>query len=83
MEYAAALMTRGRTLRAASDEHLRLALAGAAEDPDLARTLAAHRPLWGDRIQVGRGARDRGLRDPRGGPAGAPAEAGRSPVAGG
>ena len=51
MEYAAALMTRGRTLRGVSDEHLRVALAGAAEDSDLARTLAAHRALWGDRLQ--------------------------------
>ena len=39
------------TLRGVSDQHLRVALAGAAEDSDLARTLAAHRPLWGDRIQ--------------------------------
>jgi len=51
MEYAAALMTCGRTLRGVCDEHLRVALAGAAEDSDLARTLANHRPLWGDRIQ--------------------------------
>jgi len=51
MEYAAALITRSRTLRGVSDAHLRVALAGAPESSDLARTLAAHRPLWGDRIQ--------------------------------
>ncbi len=51
MEYAAALMTRGRMLRGASNEHLRAALAGATEGSDLARTLAAHRRLWGERIQ--------------------------------
>lgn len=51
MEYAAALMTRGRMLRGVSNEHLRAALGGATEGTGLARTLAAHRRLWGDRIQ--------------------------------
>ena len=51
MEYAAALITCDRDRRGLSDQHLRVALAGAAEGSDLARTLAAHRPLWGDRIQ--------------------------------
>jgi hypothetical protein len=51
MEYAAALMTRGRMLRGVSNEHLRTALGGATEGTGLVRTLAAHRSLWGDRIQ--------------------------------
>jgi hypothetical protein len=51
MEYAAALITCDRAGRGLSDRHLKAALAGASEGSDLARTLAAHRPLWGDRIQ--------------------------------
>jgi hypothetical protein len=56
MAYAAALITCDRGRRAVSDEHLRAAVAGAQEGSDLARTLAAHQPLWGDRIQGFRAA---------------------------
>jgi hypothetical protein len=52
MEYAAALMTRGRALRGISDKHLKLAVAGAREGSDLSRTLAAHQGLWGDKVQA-------------------------------
>jgi hypothetical protein len=48
MQYAAALVARGRGLRAESEEHLRLARAAATEGSSLALTLAAHRGLWGD-----------------------------------
>ena len=51
MEYAAALMTCDRSRPTGpSDEHLRASLAGATGGSDLARTIAAHRPLWGDRV---------------------------------
>jgi len=50
MEYAAALVTMGGAARAVSGEHLRRAGAGAAPGSDLARTMAAHRELWGDRL---------------------------------
>jgi hypothetical protein len=56
MEYAAALMTRGRTSRGISDKHLKLAIAGVREGSDLSRTLAAHQGLWGDRVQALRAA---------------------------
>jgi len=56
MEYAAALLTCDRARRALSDRHLEAALAGAPEGSDLARTLAAHRALWGDRIESLRAA---------------------------
>jgi hypothetical protein len=56
MEYAAALMTRGRTLRGVSDKHLRIAIAGVRTGSDLDRTLAAHQGLWGDRVQAFRTA---------------------------
>ena len=52
MEYAAALITCDRARRGLSDEHLKAAMAGATVDSALARTLVAHRPLWGDRIQA-------------------------------
>lgn len=52
MEYAAALITAGRAARELSDAHLRRALAGAAPSSPLARAIAAHRPLWGDRLQA-------------------------------
>jgi hypothetical protein len=51
MEYAAALMTC-HARRVASDKHLELALAGAPEGSLLARTIAAHRPLWGARLDT-------------------------------
>ncbi len=50
MEYAAALVTSSRMFRSVSDEHLRAALAGAKKDSDLARTIAAHEPLWGSKV---------------------------------
>jgi hypothetical protein len=56
MEYAAALVTCSRASRGVSDQHLKAAMAGAAGDSALARTLAAHQPLWGDRIQAPRAA---------------------------
>lgn len=56
MEYAAALVTCDPDRRRLSDKHLRLALSGAREGSDLARTLAVHRPLWGDRIEALRAA---------------------------
>jgi hypothetical protein len=51
MEYAAALVTCDRAGRGVSDRHLKVAVAGAAADPALARTIAAPQPLWGDRIK--------------------------------
>ena len=56
MEYGAALMTCDGARREISDKHLQLALAGAREGSDLARTLAAHQALWGDRVQALRAA---------------------------
>jgi hypothetical protein len=56
MEYAAALITCDGDRRALSDKHLQLAVAGAREGSDLARTLAVHRPLWGDRVEALRAA---------------------------
>ena len=51
IEYAAALVTMSsRISRGVSDEHLRAAIAGAKQDPDLARTIAAHEPLWGSKV---------------------------------
>ena len=57
MEYAAALVTSSRMFRGVSDEHLRAAIAGAKTDSDLARTIAAHQPLWGSRVAAVTGAR--------------------------
>lgn len=51
MEYAAALITISRKPRDDSDAHLRRALAGATAGSPLAHTIAAHRSLWGDRLQ--------------------------------
>lgn len=50
MEYAAALVTAGRAFRGVSDEHLRLAVTGAREGSDLAKTIAAHGDVWGSRV---------------------------------
>ncbi len=52
MEYAAALIAISRTPRDDSDAHLRRALAGATAGSPLARTIDAHRRLWGDRLQA-------------------------------
>lgn len=59
MEYAAALMTCDRAQRGLSDKHLQIALSGAREGSDLARTIAAHRPLWGGRVEAFRAAAGR------------------------
>jgi hypothetical protein len=56
MEYAAALMTLGRAIRGISDKHLKIAIAGTRAGSPLARTLEAHRALWGDRLQAFRAA---------------------------
>lgn len=56
MEYAAALVTSSRMFRGVSDEHLRAAIAGAKKDADLARTIAAHQPIWGSRVAAVTGA---------------------------
>ncbi len=50
VEYAAALVTTDRRFRGASDEHLRAAIAGAKTNPDLARTIKAHEPMWGAKV---------------------------------
>jgi hypothetical protein len=52
IQYAAALMTCDRSHPKLSDEHLRLAVAGAREGSDLARVIAAHQALWGERVQA-------------------------------
>lgn len=52
MEYAAALITAGSASRAVSDEHLRRALPGAVPGSALARTVAAHRAIWGERLST-------------------------------
>lgn len=50
MEYAAALVASARSFRGVTDGHLRRASAGAAAGSALARTMAEHRPLWGERL---------------------------------
>ena len=50
MQYAAALVASARSFRGVADEHLRLASAGAPRGSALARTMAAHQPMWGDRL---------------------------------
>jgi hypothetical protein len=59
MEYAAALMTCDRARQGLSDKHLLIALGGAPEGSDLARTIAAHKPLWGGRVDAARAAAGR------------------------
>ncbi len=56
MAYGAALVTCDRSHPELSDEHLRVALAGAHEGSDLARTIDAHRALWGERVEALRAA---------------------------
>jgi len=56
MEYAAALITTSPSQRALSDRHLRAALDGARPGSELARTIAAHTPIWGERIEHARTA---------------------------
>jgi hypothetical protein len=50
MEYAAALVTTDRMFKGVSNDHLRAAAAGAKKNADLARTIAAHEPMWGSRL---------------------------------
>lgn len=54
MAYAAALLSIG----SAGDwrGHLQAAAAGATDGSDLARTLAAHTPVWGERLKAARTA---------------------------
>lgn len=59
MEYAAALLTTPPAMRATCDRHLRAALDGATAGSDLARTIAAHKELWGDRVQTARATASR------------------------
>ena len=54
MEYAAALVTLPPAQRALNDRHLRAAVQGAPQGSDLARTINAHREMWGDRIESAR-----------------------------
>jgi hypothetical protein len=54
MQYAAALVTCDR--RELSDKHLQRALAAVRDGSDLARTVAAHQALWGERVQALRAA---------------------------
>ena len=56
MEYAAALVTTDRRFKGVSDDHLRAAAAGAKKNADLARTIAAHEPMWGSRVAALNGA---------------------------
>jgi hypothetical protein len=51
MEYAAALITAAPAMRAVSEGHLRAALHGATAGSALARTIASHQPMWGDRLE--------------------------------
>jgi hypothetical protein len=59
MEYAAALLTLGSP---AADPHLARALEGAKPGTPLARTLAAHEPLWGARLTELRARQSRAAR---------------------
>ncbi len=52
MEYAAALISVSPQTRSASDRHLRAAVGGAAPGSPLAKTIEAHRPLWGERLEA-------------------------------
>jgi hypothetical protein len=54
MEYAAALVTMSRESRGASNAHLSRAVGGAASGSHLARTIAAHEPLWGTQLSAAR-----------------------------
>ena len=53
MQYAAALMNADKSKDAAG-RHLQAAVDGAAQDANLARTLAAHADLWGGRLPTAR-----------------------------
>jgi hypothetical protein len=57
MEYAAALLFLGRP---AAEPHLARAVEGAKPGTRLARTLAAHEPLWGTRLTALRAAHPSG-----------------------
>lgn len=59
MEYAAALITTTPTMKAVCDKHLRAALEGAPVGSPLAKTIDAHRPMWGDRLVTVRASASR------------------------
>jgi hypothetical protein len=59
MEYAAALMTCTRAFSGVASKHLRAAVSGAGEESDLARTIAGHRPLWGEQLDAARATASR------------------------
>jgi len=54
MAYGAALVALSSRSREVALGHARAAAAGAAAGSSLARTLDAHRPLWGERLMAGR-----------------------------
>jgi hypothetical protein len=59
MEYAAALVTNNPASRAVCDKHLRAAVEGAPAGSDLARTISAHREMWGNRLESARASASR------------------------
>jgi hypothetical protein len=56
MEYAAALVNHDGVHRDIAYEHLRRAVGGAPAGSPLARTLTAHREMWGDALERARAA---------------------------
>jgi hypothetical protein len=56
MEYAAALINHDGAHQAAAFEHLSRAVGGAKEGTPLARTLTAHREMWGSALDRARAA---------------------------
>ena len=59
MEYAAALITMKPTMKAVCDRHLAAALEGAPGGSPLAKTIDAHKLLWGDRLATVRATASR------------------------
>ena len=59
MEYAAALITTTPTMKAVCDRHLRAALEGAPGGSPLAKTIDAHKPMWGERLVTVRASASR------------------------
>ena len=56
MEYAAALMNHDGTHQAVAFDHLSRAVSGAKEGTPLARTITAHREMWGSALDRARAA---------------------------